>query len=136
MHWHDCGYRASTTVADELARSIPRALIFQMPLQHLDGHVVSIFVDVDEFGRSSGLRDRFCCRNKCMWHGQYNVAGLYAASHNCKAQSIRTTANRNRMSGAAEGCKCSLKILHHRAAYETSSVQSSTEHANEFSFKL
>ena len=55
---------------------IRSALLFQILLEHFDGHVVGALVDVDELRKRAGLRDGFCGGNECVRHCEDNITGL------------------------------------------------------------
>src|ERR1700743_3203228 len=82
MHWYHGGHWSVIPQTDEVSRFIPGALLFKKSLQHLDRHVVGVFVDVNEFRNGSGLRDGLSRCNKRMWYGHDNVAWLNSSSHN------------------------------------------------------
>jgi hypothetical protein len=78
-----------------------------------------LLIDIDEFRKSPGLRDRLRGCNKRVRDGHHYVAGLYATSHDGEAQSVGPAAERNRKAGVTESREGLLKSLHHGTANET-----------------
>src|SRR5580692_6295376 len=132
MDWNDCCHWPAAATTDEFARLVGCAILFQVLAQFQRVHVVGALVDVDEFGKSSSLRDSFRGGNEGVRHGYDNVAGLHPAGHNGETQRIGTAADGNAMACAAECRKCLFEIFDHRTTNESGSVQNLVENGGEF----
>ena len=136
MHWNHGRHRTSAAPADQPARLVDLALFFQIFRQPGGIEVVGLLLDIHKFGQRAGLRNRLGRGNEGMRHGDHNVARLYSAGRQGKAQSVGPAAHADGIAGFAKGGKISFKVLHRGAADEPRTMQGPVKHFGQLFFKF
>ena len=132
VDWHNGSDGPAAAAADELARLVGCALLFQILPQLFRIQVVGALVDVDELRKCSRLRNGFGGGDEGVRYGHDNVAGRHATRHDGEAQGIGAAADGDRMARTAERGKRLLEFFHHRTADETGGVQDPVKDGGEF----
>src|SRR6185437_6021852 len=136
VDWHDCSDRPMAPPADELPCLVSYTPVFEEGPQHLRGHVVGAFFNIDELWKGPGLRNSLSCGNKRVRDCDNHIASSHSACHQCKPQRICTATHCDGLTGLAECGECLFEFFHHRAADEIGSKQCAAKYMRELLLEL
>ena len=129
-------HRTAAATADQLSGLLFLALLLQIFAEFFRVHVVRAFVNVDKFGKSTGLRNGFGSGNEGVRYGHDYVALLDVARHDRKPQGIGAAADGYRVACATERGECLFELFYHGTANESGGVQNLVKDGCEFLFHL
>ena len=136
MDRDDRGDRPLVPFADETSGSIAAASLLQELLQTLDGDVIGVLVDVNEFRNRSDLRDRLGRGDKGIGYRHDDIARCDAARHIGKAKGIGSAVHGNGMRGVAKRSEGFFEVVDHGPAHKPCGEKGAAENGGQLFFQF